>query len=90
MDINAVNRNSALPAVDPSVPAERAAQTREVIQAVRAVNKSEMFGDQNALDFQMDQRTHKMVIRVINRKTKEVIDQYPPEYILRMADTLKP
>ena len=90
MDISAVNRNSALPAADPSIPAERAAVNREVIQAVRAVNKSEMFGDQNALDFQIDQRTHKMVIRVINRKTKEVIDQYPPEYILRMAGALKP
>jgi uncharacterized FlaG/YvyC family protein len=89
MDINVVNRNSALPAAAPSMTAERAAENREVIQAVRAVNKSEMFGDENALAFQMDQRTHKMLIRVINRKTKEVIDQYPAEYILRMADRLK-
>jgi uncharacterized FlaG/YvyC family protein len=90
MGIDLVGRNSALPAADPVIPAERAAQNREVIQAVRAVNKSEMFGDDNMLDFQMDLSTHQMVIRVINRQTKEVIDEYPPAYILRMAAALKP
>jgi uncharacterized FlaG/YvyC family protein len=90
MDIDLVNRISALPAADPSIPAQRTAENREVIQAVKAVNQSEMFGDENALEFQMDLRTRQMVVRVVNRKTKAVIDEYPTADILRMAGALQP
>jgi uncharacterized FlaG/YvyC family protein len=90
MDIGPVSRNSALPAAAPAIPADRAAENREVIQAVKAVNNAELFGDQNELAFQLDPKTHRMLIRVINRRTKEVVDQYPPEYILRLAEGQKP
>ena len=30
-----------------------------------------------------------MVIRVINRQTKEVVSQVPPEYVLRLSEDLK-
>jgi uncharacterized FlaG/YvyC family protein len=29
------------------------------------------------------------VVKVINRKTKDVISQIPPEYVLRLAENLK-
>jgi len=29
------------------------------------------------------------VIRLVNRKTKEVVSQIPPEYVLRLASDLK-
>lgn len=88
MDIGPMNHNSALPAAAPGIPADRAAENREVIQAVRAVNNAAWFGDQNELTFQMDLRTHRMLMRVINRNTREVVDQYPAEYILRIAADL--
>ncbi len=88
MDIGPMNHNSALPAAAPVIPADRAAENREVIQAVKAVNNAAWFGDQNELTFQMDLRTHRMLMRVINRNTREVVDQYPAEYILRIAADL--
>jgi uncharacterized FlaG/YvyC family protein len=90
MDISPVNRNFALPAAAPVIPAERAAENREIVQAVKAVNSAGLLGDENELAFHLDPRTHRMSIRVINRKTKEAVSQYPPDYILRLAEEVKP
>jgi flagellar protein FlaG len=90
MEISAVNRtDAALPVVAASVPSEIVSQNREVIQAVKAVNQSAMFGQDEELDFQMDSATKRLIVRVIDPKTKEVISQVPPEYVLRMAQNLK-
>jgi flagellar protein FlaG len=78
----------ALPAVAPTIPAEQAAQNRQVVQAVKAVNNTEMFGQDRELEFQKDAATNRMVVRVIDRKTKEVLSQVPPEYLLRLAQDL--
>ena len=77
----------ALPVSAP-VPAEQNAQNREVVQAVRAVNNTQMLGDDRELTFQRDSATHKMVVRVVDRKTNEVLSQLPPEYVLRLAEDL--
>ena len=89
MDITTVDRTLAVPA--PAVntaPIDKAAENREVVQAVKALNSTEMFGE-NELDFQRDPQTHRMVVRVMNRKTQEVISQVPPEYVLRLAEDIK-
>ncbi len=88
MDISAVDRVGAVPVETPSAPADRAAENREVVRAVKALNATEMFGSDNELMFQLDQRTQRMLIRVVNSKTKEVISQVPPEYVLRLAADL--
>jgi len=79
-----------LPVPAPAIPAEQAAQNREVVQAVRAINGAEMFGQDRELTFQKDSATNRMVIRVLDRKTKEVLTQVPPEYVLRLAEDLGP
>jgi len=90
MDINALSRiTQGLPAVATPISAEKASQNRQVVQAVKALNKSEMFGQDNSLDFQRDPATKRMVVKVVNRTTGEVISQIPPEYVLRLADDLK-
>jgi len=90
MEISAVNRTDAvLPTTAMSVPSDVANQNREVVQAVKAVNQSAMFGQDEELAFQMDSATKRLVVQVINRNTKEVISQVPPEYVLRMAQNLK-
>ena len=90
MEISAINRTDpALPAAAVSVPSEIASQNREVVQAVKAVNGSEMFGQDEELEFQMDSATKRLVVRVVNRNTREVVTQVPPEYVLRMAKELK-
>jgi len=60
-----------------------------VVQAVKALNKTEMFGEDNSLEFAKDPQTQRMVIKVVNTKTNDVISQIPPEYVLRLAEDLK-
>ena len=90
MEITAVDR-SAQPMAAPAatVPVDQAAENREVVKAVKALNGTEMFGDDNQLTFRRDPETQRMVIRVVNRKTEEVVTQIPPEYVLRLAEDLK-
>ncbi|MGB7761436.1 MAG: flagellar protein FlaG [Bryobacteraceae bacterium] len=90
MEISAVNRTDPVVSMTAvSVPSEIASQNREVIQSVKALNGSAMFGQDEELDFQMDSATKRMVVRVINSNTKEVISQIPPEYVLNMAQNLR-
>jgi len=91
MDITALNWSAeSLHAPAPAIPADRAAENREVVQAVRALNGTEMFSQDSELMFQRDPLTQRMVVQLINRKTKEVISQIPQEYVLRLAQDLKP
>jgi uncharacterized FlaG/YvyC family protein len=90
MDVNALNRiTQALPAAATAIPVNKASENREVVQAVKALNQTEMFGEENDLVFQRDQQTQRMVVKVVNRKTKDVISQIPPEYVLRLAEDAK-
>jgi len=66
--------------------AEQVAANREVIKAVQAVNAAEMFGQDNELTFVLDRGTQQTIIRVVDRKTNEVIRQIPAEYMLRLAE----
>jgi flagellar protein FlaG len=90
MDVNALSRiTQASPAEATPVSTEHASQNRQVVQAVKALNKTDLFGQDNGLDFTRDPDSKKMVIKVVNRTTGEVILQIPPEYVLRLADDLK-
>ena len=89
MDITALHRiEQALPAAATPIPPEHAAENREVVQAVKALNQAEMFGE-NELAFQRDPQTKRMLIKVVNRKTKEVVLQVPPQYVLALAQDLE-
>lgn len=90
MEISAVDRSSSTSSVASSpAPADWTAEDREVVRAVKALNGTEMFGQDNQLMFRRDPETKRMVIRVVNRKTEEVITQIPPEYVLRLAEEMK-
>ncbi len=71
------------------VPSEELARQREVIQKVKALNPAELFGENSELTFALDRETRKPVVRILDRKTSEVLLQIPPEYVLRLADDLK-
>ena len=90
MDVSSINPiMQPLAATAPTAPAEAPAEQREVIQAVKALNASEMFGQENELLFQTDRQTRRVIVQVVNRKTKEVVSQVPPEYVLRLAADLR-
>ena len=71
-----------------SVPAEQQAQNRLLIQAMHAVNATELLGEDSELTFSLDRGTQRVVIRVVNSKTKEVLRQIPSEDVLRVAEAV--
>jgi uncharacterized FlaG/YvyC family protein len=90
MEINEIDRAAPGPHTPtPVVPADQASEAREVVQAVKALNGTEMFGPENELRFQKDPQTHRMVVRLVNRETREVVTQVPAEYLLRLAEDRK-
>ena len=86
--IHSVGQSLAAGAASP-VPSEQIPRQRELIQAVKAVNSAELFGQNNELTFVLDRETRRPIVRIVDRTTNEVIRQIPPEYILRMAQDLK-
>lgn len=72
-----------------SVSPEEAAQRRQLVQAAKSVNSSGVLGE-NQLVFSVDRSTHRMVMKVENRDTHEVVLQVPPEYVIRLAQDLGP
>jgi uncharacterized FlaG/YvyC family protein len=62
---------------------------RVLIHAVKAVNASEMLGQDNELTFVLDPAVRRAVVRIVNRHTREVVQQIPSEYVLRMPEEMK-
>ena len=90
MDITGVSGAMSTPvAAAPEIPPDKAAENRSLVQAVQALNGTEMFGQGNQLTFQWDPNTQRMLIQVINPQTQEVMLQIPPEYVLSLAESLK-
>jgi len=73
----------------PADSLEMQAGNRRIVQAVRILNSSQQLGDSRELVFSLDGQTRRPVIRVVNRITREVLQQIPNEQILRMAEDLK-
>ena len=88
MDIGSVARASTVSIATQPVPTEMPAPHRELIQAVQALNASEMFGHNDELTFAFDRESRRFVMRLVDRKTREVVRQIPDEYALRMAEEL--
>jgi uncharacterized FlaG/YvyC family protein len=90
MDITGVNSGMSVPVIETTgIPPEVAVQNRVLVQAVKALNATEMFGQDNHLSFQLDPYSKRMVLQVVNGKTHEVVLQVPSEEVLRMAENLK-
>jgi flagellar protein FlaG len=90
MEIQQVQRLMQFPdALDAVSVEKRAPEQKDLIEAVAMVNKSGLLGQDSELTFQMDRGTGRTVIRVVNRQTKEVVQQIPPEYVLNVARALE-
>jgi|GEM_PF-1234439 len=60
----------------------------QVEKAVSDVNKYIQKLRNREVQFSMDEHSGRMVIKVMDTETKKVITQFPPEVILRIADSL--
>ena len=90
MDTLAIHRMPAITGAAPTNPPPNPIENRELIQAVKAVSQAELFGSGNELMFVMDRDSRRPVIRIVDRTTREVVRQVPPEYVLRLAQDLSP
>lgn len=89
MEISGVKPELPLPVYAPASSETKPAETRQLIQAIKALNAAELFGENNELTFVLDRETNRPLVRIIDKETKEVIRQIPPEYALEVAKTLK-
>jgi len=74
--------------VQPVEPLLRQPEKKELIEAVRAVNKAELFGQENEVTFVLDRRSQKMLVRIVNKETRELVRQIPSEYLQYLASDL--
>ena len=70
-------------------PPAEAAQRRDLVKAVKEVNQAELFGSNNEITFAIDRDSKRLVTRVVDKSTGEVVDQIPAEYLLRLAEENK-
>lgn len=89
MEIGSVHWNQPAPSAAPQTSPEVKEEHRRLIQAVRALNAAELFGENRELTFVLDRETRRAIVRIVDRETRELIRQIPPEYILRMAHELE-
>ena len=85
LSLNNIHANIAQPAV----PLLRQPEKKAIIEAVRAVNKAELFGQKNEVTFVVDRRSQKVLVRIVNKETRELVRQIPNEYLQSLASDLR-
>lgn len=90
MDIRRIDHIPELAAVSPVTPLtpQMRAEQAQLVRAVEAVSEARLFGEKSELAISVDRETRRPVVKIIDRETKEVIQQIPPEYLLRLAEEL--
>ncbi|MCL4795998.1 MAG: flagellar protein FlaG [Bryobacteraceae bacterium] len=68
---------------------EQRAEQQQLIKAVEAVNEAQLFGESTELTFTFDRHTNKLILQLIDRETREIVRQIPPEFLLRLAEDLR-
>jgi uncharacterized FlaG/YvyC family protein len=69
-------------------PQQREEQ-QQLIRAASAVNEARVFGESTELTFSLDRRTNRLILQIVDRETREVVRQIPPEFLRRLADDLR-
>jgi len=75
--------------VEPASPQRLTDQQRTVVQAVKAVNGAQLFGEDHQLTYVVDPSSKRVVVRIVNRETGKLVEQIPAEYVLRLAEEVK-
>ena len=76
--LNGVSGLSATDAVQDATPVQTENALREVNASLKAIG----------LEFEVDEDTDKMVVKVIDKETGEMIRQMPSEEVIRIAKVL--
>jgi uncharacterized FlaG/YvyC family protein len=87
MNISSISNLSAhLSAAQPSEPKQPTQDQKALLQAVKTVNSSGLLGGENELTFVIDRAAKIAVVRIVNKKTGELVQQIPNEQVLKMAE----
>jgi flagellar protein FlaG len=87
-----ISITAATPVTEPqtstagSSPQVNRSLNHAVANAVRQLNEAGYAGQGREVTFSVDRATKTPVIKVIDTSTKEVISQWPSEYLLEIAD----
>ena len=68
---------------------EQAAKNREILEAIKTINEGGGVGPSSELRFALDRDSGRVLIRIVDRVTDEVLMQLPPESALRTAEMIK-
>lgn len=75
--------------IPPALSPEQRAEQALLIKAVEAVNQAKLFGESTELTFSLDRRTNKLILQIVDRETREVVRQIPPEFLRRLSEDLR-
>jgi hypothetical protein len=89
MDMAPVGNMAPAAAAVPATPSSTwLVENREMVRSIKGIDAPELFGEGSELTFGMDWETKRPVVRVVNSQKGEVLWQSPPEYMLRLAQSL--
>jgi uncharacterized FlaG/YvyC family protein len=88
MNISSISSlSSHLNAVTQSAESKPPTQDQKaLLQAVKTVNAAELLGQENELTFIIDRAANIAVVRIVNKKTGELVQQIPNQQVLKMAE----
>jgi hypothetical protein len=89
MEIANIGRSVPLYGIDASARPTDVDAPANLIAAVQAANKSELFGQDRELSFTRDAETRRMLIQIKDRQTGEVVQQIPPKELLQLLKNLR-
>jgi uncharacterized FlaG/YvyC family protein len=86
MDIKSLSNSGQVypPAVDTQKPTWRV-ENQDLIRSVNSINPTELFGEGTEMTFDMDPQSKRVVVKILNRQTQEVVAQLPAQYVLDLA-----
>ena len=64
---------------------ENRARTQAVVAAVRLINESGLAGPERQVTYSTDSATRELIIKVVDKQSREVLVQWPSEYALHIA-----
>ena len=89
MNISSIGTQLGTPAEPPAPARQVSEEQRPLINAVKAVNAAGLFGQDDQLTYVVDPQSKRVLVRIVNRETGELVDQIPAEYVLHLAEELK-
>ena len=90
MEIGPANRvDMSAPVTSQTTSQDWLPNDRQAIAAVQWLNQAEWLGQDRELTYKHDPKTGKLVIQIRERDTGVVVDQIPPESVLRLVTELQ-